>query len=57
MDIQTLSDSELEVMNAIWDKGARVSVWERLEYFSDKKGVFIRRENKEYKILHAAYIS
>ena len=38
MDIQTLSGSELEVMNVIWDKGAPVSVSELLEHFSDTKG-------------------
>jgi predicted transcriptional regulator len=38
MDIQTLSESEFDVMNAIWDKGAPTSVSELLEYFSDTKG-------------------
>ncbi|MBQ9385206.1 MAG: BlaI/MecI/CopY family transcriptional regulator [Ruminiclostridium sp.] len=38
MDIQTLSDSELEVMNAIWDKDAPVSVSELLKHFSETKG-------------------
>lgn len=38
MEFQTLSESELEVMNAIWDKGAPVSVSELLEHFSETKG-------------------
>lgn len=38
MDIQTLSEAELEVMNAIWDKGSPVSVSELLGHFSDTKG-------------------
>ena len=38
MDMRTLSESELEVMNVIWSRGEPVSVSELLEHFSDTKG-------------------
>ena len=38
MEFQTLSESEFEVMNAIWDKGAPISVSELLAHFADTKG-------------------
>ena len=38
MELQTLSEAELEVMNAIWDKRSPVSVSELLEHFSKTKG-------------------
>ena len=38
MEFQTLSESEFEVMNAIWDKGAPISVSELLVHFAGTKG-------------------
>lgn len=35
---QTLSDSELEVMNVIWEKAVPVSVSQLIEHFAPKKG-------------------
>lgn len=35
--IQTLSDAELEVMNAIWEKAAPVTVSELVAHFSETK--------------------
>lgn len=38
MQRQTISDSELEIMNVLWEKGEPLSVSELTQIFSDTKG-------------------